>query len=85
MLAFTEPVEAQITAQALLSSLSHPILAEGHLVSLTASIGISLYPEDASDPQELIQHADAAMYTVKATARTASAGMRKIPTRPSNA
>ncbi|THF68524.1 bifunctional diguanylate cyclase/phosphodiesterase [Deinococcus sp. Arct2-2] len=65
VLAFTEPTDAQTTAKALLSSLSHPILAEGHIVSLTASIGISLYPEDASDTQELIQHADAAMYTVK--------------------
>ncbi|MFB9994470.1 putative bifunctional diguanylate cyclase/phosphodiesterase [Deinococcus oregonensis] len=65
MLAFAGPAEAQATARTLLSSLSHPIQAEGHVVYITASIGISMYPEDARTTQELVQHADSAMYTVK--------------------
>lgn len=35
----------------------------------TLSIGVSLYPEDASTPEELLRHADSAMYAVKRSGR----------------
>lgn len=34
-------------------------------VTVTASIGITLYPQDGSDPEELLKHADQAMYLSK--------------------
>lgn len=65
VLVFSEPAEALDLAKVLLTELAHPIIVEGHVVHLTASIGMSVYPEDADDAQTLIQHADSAMYTVK--------------------
>jgi diguanylate cyclase (GGDEF)-like protein len=37
----------------------------GHDVRLTASLGVSCYPQHGSTPQDLIQKADQAMYSVK--------------------
>jgi EAL domain-containing protein (putative c-di-GMP-specific phosphodiesterase class I) len=38
-------------------------------VFTTASIGISLYPQDGHDPETLLKHADAAMYQAKSSGR----------------
>lgn len=38
---------------------------EGHLLQLTASIGVSVYPEDGANAEGLIQGADTAMYHAK--------------------
>lgn len=46
-------------------SLSRPYLLEGHEVSITTSIGISVYPEDGADIDTLVRNADAAMYEAK--------------------
>jgi len=37
-----------------------------HKIQVTASIGISLYPEDAQELKTLLKHADKALYSVKA-------------------
>jgi EAL domain-containing protein (putative c-di-GMP-specific phosphodiesterase class I) len=37
----------------------------GHSVSISASIGVTLYPEDDNDPDTLLRHADQAMYQAK--------------------
>ena len=42
-----------------------PIQADGHSLSVSASIGVSLYPSDPSDPDILLRHADMAMYMAK--------------------
>ena len=39
---------------------------------MQSSVGISLYPEDANAPAELLQHADMAMYQSKSRGRAAS-------------
>ena len=52
-------------AKKIISEFERPIdLKEGKF-TIGCSIGISLYPEDSSDFEELIKHADAAMYTSK--------------------
>ena len=56
-------------AQLLLASLTPPFELRGHEIHLTASIGISFYPDDASDATSLQGHADAAMYLAKASGR----------------
>lgn len=46
-------------------SLHAPFTLKGHEVTITASIGITIYPDDATDPQILLQYADTAMYHAK--------------------
>ncbi len=41
----------------------------GHQVTVSASIGITLFPDDASDPETLIKYADTAMYRAKQAGR----------------
>jgi diguanylate cyclase (GGDEF)-like protein/PAS domain S-box-containing protein len=54
-----------ITAERLLEDLARPFPSEGQDLFVSASLGISLYPDDAGSVDELIKHADAAMYSAK--------------------
>jgi len=56
---------ATSVAKKICQSLSKPFLITGHRISVSASIGISLYPQDGTDVGTLLQHADAAMYRAK--------------------
>jgi diguanylate cyclase (GGDEF)-like protein/PAS domain S-box-containing protein len=56
-------------ARKILGSLSEPFSVEGHTLSCSCSIGISVFPSDATDPQMLIRDADTAMYHVKESGR----------------
>ena len=57
-------------AQTMIDLLLPPFqLASGHEIFLGVSIGISIYPDDAGDVTELIQHADMAMYLAKQEGR----------------
>lgn len=61
-----DPAPAAALAQALLATLADPfVLGEHPPIYLSASIGISLYPDDARDATELVQHADLAMFRAK--------------------
>lgn len=51
--------------------LRRPFDLKGHEVTVTASIGISVFPDDAADPDTLIQYADTAMYRAKEAGRDA--------------
>ncbi|HEY1149281.1 MAG TPA: EAL domain-containing protein [Pseudoduganella sp.] len=52
-------------------AMRHPFDLKGHEVTVTASIGISVFPEDGTDPDTLIQYADTAMYRAKEAGRDA--------------
>jgi len=56
---------AELTAQRILTALEQPVSIEDISFSLTCSAGIALYPSDGATLNELIQHADTAMYQVK--------------------
>jgi len=59
----TSPVET--VARKLLSEVVRPYLLGGREARVTASIGISVYPDDAVDSFALMKHADMAMYAAK--------------------
>jgi len=53
-------------AQRILQLLAQPIIVNHHQLQVTGSLGITIYPWDSANPQELLSHADAAMYRAKA-------------------
>ncbi len=57
--------DAAKVARKILAEISKPILADRSEFSVTTSIGISLYPSDAADVEDLIKIADIAMYRAK--------------------
>jgi diguanylate cyclase (GGDEF)-like protein/PAS domain S-box-containing protein len=57
--------DAREIGEALLERVAAPYLVKGCEVRLTVSIGVSIYPDDASDATTLQQRADAAMYLAK--------------------
>ncbi len=57
--------DAALIAEKILSALAAPAKVGNHDISLSASIGIALYPEDGADAVTLIRRADAAMYRAK--------------------
>ncbi len=59
------PSFISIIAEKLLTNLSDPYPLEKQQVFITASIGISIYPDDTEDIEQLIQYADQAMYIAK--------------------
>ncbi|UCH46474.1 MAG: EAL domain-containing protein [Betaproteobacteria bacterium] len=58
--------EIETIAHKVLEALSEPVEIQGAPYHTTASIGISLYPEDAKDAEALLRNADLAMYEAKA-------------------
>jgi diguanylate cyclase (GGDEF)-like protein len=58
-------------ARKILQSLLAPIHVQKNELHISASIGISLYPEDAPTPEKLVQRADVAMYHAKEKGRNA--------------
>lgn len=59
------PADAEAVAAKMIQAISAPHRTGSHIVHLTASIGISVYPDDGLAPEELIDRADAAMYHAK--------------------
>ncbi|MFC7459626.1 putative bifunctional diguanylate cyclase/phosphodiesterase [Hydrogenophaga defluvii] len=49
----------------LANRLRQPVQALGHTAQLTASMGVTFYPQDSTDADTLLRHADLAMYTAK--------------------
>jgi EAL domain-containing protein (putative c-di-GMP-specific phosphodiesterase class I) len=52
-------------ARRVLAACSEPLWVQGHDVRVTASIGITLYPQDDAQADQLMRHADLAMYEAK--------------------
>ena len=63
------PTDTIILAQKVRSALGMPFRIGDHVLRLTASIGICVYPDDGDAPQLLIDRADAAMYEAKRLGR----------------
>lgn len=59
------PQQTQYIAEKLLAAVSATRYVAGHDLSVTASVGISVYPNDSSSAVELIKKAETAMHTIK--------------------
>jgi diguanylate cyclase (GGDEF)-like protein/PAS domain S-box-containing protein len=59
------PDDAALVARGLLDRLALPCKADEHELSLSASAGISVYPDDGTDAATLLRNADLAMYRAK--------------------
>jgi diguanylate cyclase (GGDEF)-like protein len=61
--------DAALVARKLVELVSAPLQAHGHKLSVTPSVGITLFPDHGGTAQALITNADAAMYYVKKSGR----------------
>jgi diguanylate cyclase (GGDEF)-like protein/PAS domain S-box-containing protein len=61
--------DANLVAQKIMTSFAEPFKLGGSEIYVTASIGITLYPDDSSDQDTLIRNADSAMYRAKEMGR----------------
>jgi diguanylate cyclase (GGDEF)-like protein/PAS domain S-box-containing protein len=63
---------AAVVAEQIRKALRAPFNLKGHEVAITASIGITVHPDDASHPDTLLKFADTAMYRAKLAGRDTS-------------
>jgi diguanylate cyclase (GGDEF)-like protein/PAS domain S-box-containing protein len=59
----------ELVAGKILETLASPFDISGHIVSISSSIGIAIFPSDANTPEQLLKNADEAMYLAKAQGR----------------
>jgi diguanylate cyclase (GGDEF)-like protein len=62
----SQPAAAGVVAEKVLEALDVPFDVGGQQLFVSASVGISIYPGDGTDPEALVQNADRAMYRAKA-------------------
>ncbi len=70
LLAGADAARARTVAEALLERIGKPVRVEGVTLPASASIGISLCPENGSDTATLMRNADMAMYRAKGEGRS---------------
>jgi predicted signal transduction protein with EAL and GGDEF domain len=61
--------DAAVTARRMLQAVAQPHSIDQHDLHVTASIGVSVYPDDGMDADTLIKNADTAMYQAKENGR----------------
>ena len=54
-----------MVAARVLEVIAEPLRLQSHEISVSASVGIALYPRDGADGERLLKSADAAMYRAK--------------------
>jgi diguanylate cyclase (GGDEF)-like protein/PAS domain S-box-containing protein len=62
---FNDIKKVDIVAQRILTMLAKPFQLGSDVINISTSVGITLYPEDASDAEALIRNADQTMYNAK--------------------
>jgi diguanylate cyclase (GGDEF)-like protein/PAS domain S-box-containing protein len=60
-----KPTDVHIVAQKVLEAFERPVVIDGREFHLSASVGVSVFPEDGQDAEILIDNADVAMYRAK--------------------
>jgi len=62
-------LQVEEVARKLLASIQLPVELEQRMISISASVGIAMFPEDGGKALDLLKHADSAMYVAKARGR----------------
>lgn len=68
----TDPISVERVSQNILERLSEPYKLADGMVNVSASIGITFYPKDAEQVDDLLRNADHAMYAAKGQGRNQS-------------
>ena len=71
-MAVERPADTTHLVERIYTAIRQPYDCAGHLLTTDASIGIALAPQDGADINELLKHADLAMYAAKADGRRTS-------------
>jgi hypothetical protein len=66
-----EPLQLEHVAENIRAALSTPLMVGDQEIYLNASIGLSVYPRDSEDAEQLLSNADTAMYRARAVAAMA--------------
>jgi diguanylate cyclase (GGDEF)-like protein/PAS domain S-box-containing protein len=61
---------ARCVAQRVLTALTGPFFIQGNRLHIGASLGLTLFPDDATDPDRLFRNADIALYRAKREGRS---------------
>ena len=61
----TDMTRALQVAVRVLEAIREPLVIDGNLIEISASLGIAMYPQHGDDELELVTHSDAAMYEAK--------------------
>ncbi|TWC72821.1 diguanylate cyclase/phosphodiesterase with PAS/PAC sensor(s) [Pseudomonas sp. SJZ103] len=65
----SQVVQAAALAQRMLDEMKQPFIFDGHQLFISASIGISLFPNDALSAEQLLRNADSALFKAKSVGR----------------
>ena len=64
-----EIADASVAAERFMDAMTAGFVIQGHSLSISCSVGISMFPEHGTDSEILIKNADAAMYRAKESGR----------------
>ena len=64
-----DPGDAALVARHVIETLSRPYVVRESSIFVSATVGIAVYPNDGASAEELLQHADLAMYKAKEAGR----------------
>ena len=65
LLDFNQSDECIAVLTRMLNQVAHPVCIDDHIITVSASLGFTLYPEDQADADTLMRHADQAMYVAR--------------------
>lgn len=71
--------ESHYLLRRILTALHKSIKVDNHKATIGASIGVTVYPFDSSSPQEMVEHADEAMYEAKKRGKNSWYFYKTIP------
>jgi diguanylate cyclase (GGDEF)-like protein len=63
--------DVETVTRKILKAVATPLKLNGLVATISASVGIALFPDDGDDPERLLKNADAAMYQAKQNGRNA--------------
>lgn len=63
------PQDCESVLKRLLQAAAAPVIVDEAVLRVSASIGVTIYPQDGADADQLMRHADQAMYQAKQTGK----------------